>query len=314
MATERGEKDARSGMASGMAIVAGSGFGGLGEILAGRIRFGDTVAFENIDGVGACTVAGHRGEVRLGVIPAAPAAPAGKQNGEIDGRPLALVLGRRHVYEGGPMGMAPLMRWLARRGVGEVVAVSAAGSVRGAYLPGELVVITDIIDLQNREHRRWRRPARAAAGPALFGFRPPNRVPPETAELTGPSAAVVERAAWEARPGLSGRLIGRLETAANRSGVALRRGTLACGAGPAYESRAEIRALQEIGADVATMSAAPETQYACELGMEIAVVAAITNPGTGIGTEPPDHGRVIETAESMCGPLGDVLVSLVEMA
>jgi purine-nucleoside phosphorylase len=109
-------------------------------------------------------------------------------------------------------------------------------------------------------------------------------------------------------------MMGRLETAAERAGLALRRGTLACGAGPAYESPAEIRALQEIGADVATMSAAPETRYACELGMEIAVVAAITNPGTGIGAEPPDHGRVVQTAESMCGPLGDILTALLELA
>jgi purine nucleoside phosphorylase len=68
-----------------------------------------------------------------------------------------------------------------------------------------------------------------------------------------------------------------------------------------------------MGADVVTMSAAPEILYACELGMEIAVIAAVTNPGTGIGLEPTDHRRVLQTADSMCGPLGDILISLAQL-
>jgi purine nucleoside phosphorylase len=67
-----------------------------------------------------------------------------------------------------------------------------------------------------------------------------------------------------------------------------------------------------MGADVVTMSAAPEILYACELGMDIAVIAAVTNLGTGIGSEPPDHERVLQTADSMCDSLGDILTAFVD--
>jgi purine-nucleoside phosphorylase len=249
--------------------------GGLGDRLTERYSLRGETGFDEIDGVGGCTVRGHRGTVCLG---------------EAAGRPFALVLGRRHFYEGGSSGMASLMEWLAQRGIGEVVAISAAGSVRAAVRAGELVVITEIIDLQNRREtgRGWRK-GRGGAADAV---------------------ATPERSAATTRFGPSHRLRASLEAAARRAGVALQRGVLACGARPAYETPAEIRALQEMGADVATMSAAPEVEFAGELGMEIAIVAAITNPGTGIGAEPPDHGRVLEEASAMCGALGDVLVEL----
>jgi purine nucleoside phosphorylase len=234
-----------------MAVVAGSGMSALGDRL--RERYG------------------HRGVVCAG---------------EVEGRPLALVLGRRHFYEGGSNGMAPLMVWLSGRGVGEVVAISAAGSVRGVYQPGELIVATQVLDLQNR--RTVARDRAGRAGRGASAGRP-----------------------GETRYGPSPRLQESLESAARRAGVGLQRGVLACGAGPAYETPAEIRALRGMGADVATMSSAPELLSAGELGMEIAIIAAITNPGTGIGQEPPNHVRVLEEASAMCGALGDLLVELI---
>ena len=145
---------------SGLAIITGSGMGDLGRRLGSRLTDVETVSFGDIDGVGACTVDGHRGEVRIGRL------------GGVGGRLVALVLGRRHAYEGGTLGMAPLMRWLAGRGLSSVVAVSAAGSLSGTLHPGELVVIKEIIDLQNRNllQPAFRRlPARAGEGPSPRG-------------------------------------------------------------------------------------------------------------------------------------------------
>lgn len=331
----RGAEDTRSRVATGLAIIAGSGLEELGERLRNRFRFYETVAFEEIDGVGACTVAGHRGEVHLGFIPGGSGSDRGSIPGEgspagggpdrpeeraaaVEGRdgfgnrPVALVLGRRHVYEGGAMGMAPLMRWLDRRGIGDVVAVSAAGSVRETYGPGELVVIKDFIDLQDRDRPRPGRRAGRSWASGHAGGRRSGHTMRELDPPDGEQSPALERAAGAVRPRLALRLVQKLESAANLAGVALPRGTLACAVGPAYESPAEIRALQEMGADVVTMSAAPEILYACELGMEIAVIAAVTNPGTGIGLEPPDHERVLRTADSMSGSLGDILTALVE--
>jgi purine nucleoside phosphorylase len=183
------------------------------------------------------------------------------------------------------------MQWLARRGFTSVVAISAAGSVRGQLHPGELVVVKDYIDFQNRDLLQ----------PALRNFNGETGIGTERGRARGARAS-----------GISPALSDELESAARRAGVALQRGVLACGAGPAYETPAEVRALQLGGADVATMSAAPEVQFAAGLGMEIAIVAAITNRCTGIGVEPPDHLRVLEVAKSMCGSLEKVIWQLIE--
>lgn len=266
---------AGEGPRDGLAVIMGSGLGGvesrLRERLGGLFTVGAHVRFEDIEGVGACTVAGHGGAVCVG---------------EIGPVPLALVRGRRHVYEGGRFGMAALVRWLSENGIGDVVTVSAAGSVRGAVYPGQLIIIKEIIDLQNRDYLQ-----------------------PRLRE--GGGGDCPDRAVARSRPVLSSRLARGLEAAAARAGVGLARGTVACVPGPAYESPAEIRALQALGADVVTMSAAPEVQLAAALGMEVAAVAAVTNPGTGIGLEPPNHGRVLEAAAAMSRSLGDVLAELV---
>ena len=270
----------------GLAVIAGSGMGGLSPALEKRMDRVESVAFEDIDGVGGCSVDGHAGEVRIGRIEA--------PSDGIPGRQLALVMGRRHAYEGGVLGMAPLLRWLAGLGTRSVVAVSAAGSLHANLQAGELVVIKDIIDLQNRAFLQpsFRRAPRRGAP----GF--------ETHVARATSAA--------RRRGLSQQLGGSLEAAARRAGVPVHRGVLACGAGPAYETPAEVRALRRLGADVATMSAAPEVEYAADSGMKIAVVAAVTNPGTGIGPEPPAHDRVVEAGGAMSGDLARILIQWIE--
>ncbi len=247
---------------SGFAIIAGSGMNALGDRLCASFALDDCFGFEQLEGMGDCTVEGHRGEVMMGRL-------AGSD------RKLAVVMGRRHLYEGGESTMAPLVGWLASSGFRDLVTLSAAGSVHNGISPGELVVINAVIDLQNRPRFYPR-----GSGPVRF-------FP-------------------------SGPLTLALEQAASRSGRTLIRGNLACSPGPTYESPAEIYALQTMGADVATMSAAPEAWFALSSGMQVAIIAAVTNHGTGIGHETPDHGRVLDAAETMCEPLGDILVEFLE--
>jgi purine-nucleoside phosphorylase len=249
------------GRSAGLVIVAGSGMGSLGERLDQRFRLDERVPFEEIPDLGGCTVWGHRGEVMLGSHPDT-------------GRRLAFVSGRRHFYEGGDSTMAPLIDWLKSRGFQEVVTISAAGGVHNGLDPGELVVIQEIVDLQNRPKGYPRR------GGFVRFF---------------PSRSLTRA----------------VEQAAGRARHPVVRGILACNAGPAYESPAEIRVLQEMDADVATMSAAPEAQFALSVGMEVAIIAAVTNRGTGIGGEPLDHSNVVDVAQSMCETLGDILVELI---
>ena len=272
---------------AGLAIIAGSGMGCLGPSLSARLSGLETISFDQIDGLGSCTVDGHKGEVLAGRF------DGGKRDDE-GGRRVAVVLGRRHAYEGGKLGMAPLMQWLAGRGLSSVVAVSAAGSVNAAIHPGELVIVKEIIDVQNREQLQ----------PAFRSAR--------TGEVPWGGEPARERGGIGRTAAVSPRLTGALEAAARGAGVVLHRGLLACAAGPAYETASEVRALQLMGVDVATMSAGPEIQYAAELGMEIAIVAAVTNRCTGVGQERPDHGRVLEVAGEMCDTLANVVMQLIE--
>jgi purine-nucleoside phosphorylase len=114
-----------------LAVVAGSGLSALASIL----QIEETIPFEHIPGVGAATVAGHPGRVLRGTI---------------GGRSCQLVLGRRHFYEGEPRAIARLIDFVAEAGATSLLVTSAAGGLRRELCAGELVVIHDFIDLQNR--------------------------------------------------------------------------------------------------------------------------------------------------------------------
>jgi purine-nucleoside phosphorylase len=241
-----------------LAVVAGSGMGAL----AAEVTGDRAIPFADIEGVGACTVPGHAGEVRVGALA---------------GRPCLIVLGRRHVYEGEESAMNRLVAWLADRGATHLLVTSAAGALCRTLQPGEIVVARDLVDRQNRG--RGQRPP---AGRAVDG-----------------------------RLALDPALVGALESAATRAGVPWHRGTLVCGSGPAYETAAEVRWLQESAGDVATMSAAPEVGAANRIGIPVAVMALVTNPGTGIAPAALSHAEVLSVGRRSAGRVAGVVRQLI---
>jgi purine-nucleoside phosphorylase len=244
------------------ALIAGSGLGSVPDGLDVEAR----VPFEGIDGVGSATVAGHRGEVLRCRSGAAEC---------------WIVLGRRHRYEGSATPVAALVAWLAGCGVTDLLVTSAAGSLRTTLRPGELVLLSAVLDLQSGP------PARAASGPPPDGGR------------------------GARRPVLDRSLTDRVAAAAERAGVPLHRGVAACVDGPTFETPAEVAFLQGAGADVAAMSAAPEIGAACENGMRVACIGAVTNFGTGIGHATPGHDAVLSAAAAMSPPVGQVFMELI---
>ena len=198
--------------------------------------------------------------------------------GTIAGCVCTLVMGRRHVYEGDPAAVAHLVEWLAASGVTDLVMASAAGALHRRLEAGDMVVARDVIDLQNREYLA----RRGNTGGARVG---------ESLRIDPELAAAVERAATAAR-------------------VPWQRGTIVCGIGPAYETQAEVRALQDWG-DVATMSSAPELAAASRLGIRAAAIALVTNPCTGVASSRPSHQEVLEVGRKMAGGLAAVLEQLV---
>jgi purine-nucleoside phosphorylase len=241
------------------AFIAGSGLGAVAD----GFDVEERVPFETIPGVGCATVPGHRGEVL---------------RCRSAGATCWVVMGRRHIYEGDATPIRALVSWLAERGATDLVVTSAAGSLRTTLSPGDLVLVTGVLDLQSQH---------VATGVA-----------------TAPDRGLRRR---NVDTGLSRRIV----EAAGRAGVALHSGIVACLDGPTYETPAEVAFLQTAGADFATMSAAPEIAAAAETGLRVACIGAITNPGTGIGNASPGHTEVLSAASAMAPVLGRIFLELV---
>jgi len=184
----------------------------------------------------------------------------------VSNTPCLLVCGRRHFYEGDPAPIPILMRYLYDVGVRSLVTTSAAGALGTHLDPGDLVSIDDIIDFQDRPRR---------AGPTAVR---PVSTPPG------------------ARLRLDASLAKRLQDGAKRARVALRRGTLLAASGPVYETHSEVSYLQRVGADVASMSAAPEVAAANDLGIGVASIALVTNWATGVSGTRLNHADVLAEA------------------
>jgi purine-nucleoside phosphorylase len=232
-----------------LAIIAGSGLGPL----AGIMDIEHETAFGDIPGVGAATIAGHEGRVI---------------RGGVAGRPCQLVLGRRHYYEGDARPIEHLLNHLVSNGATTLLVTSAVGALRRELKTGELVVIRDLIDHQDRPRGR----------DALR------------------RGITVDASATR-----------RFEEAATEARVAWQRGTMFCASGPLYETPAEVEFQQYAGADVAAMSGAPEVAHANRLGVPVVAVTVVTNPCTGIDCAVPSHGEVLAASARAALDLGRVV-------
>lgn len=187
-------------------------------------------------------------------------------SGELEGRPVLVFAGRSHHYEGGdaavmkvPLGM------LTKLGAPPVLATNAAGSVNLAMPPGSVVAISDHISL-------------GAPNP-LIGDSDEKRFVP-MAQAYNPAMRA------------------RLACAADKAGVALPEGVYMWFTGPSFETPAEIRLAQRLGADLVGMSTVPEVIMARRLGLEIAALSIVTNYGTGMQVVAPNHAETKHVADS----------------
>lgn len=250
-----------------LAVLLGSGLDSVAEEFTAE----DSIPFDRIDGLSAPAVAGHRGTLDRCVVA---------------GRPCLFIRGRRHFYEGAAADIAALTGYLKRIGVRRLVLTSAAGSLVRSVSPGELLLVSDIIDAQTR-----RRLGVPAAGGAESGS---------------------ERTVVSRRLALDRALTRDLWVAASRAKVGLGRGAAVVCAGPVYETPSEIRALQETGAAVVTMSGAPEVEAANELGIAAAMIAVATNWASGISDVRLRHEDVLQAARSAARSVRQLIVEYVK--
>jgi purine-nucleoside phosphorylase len=188
--------------------------------------------------------------------------------GRVQGEPVVAMQGRVHYYEGySPEQVGFPARVLCALGIKALVVTNAAGAIKLASRPGDLMAITDHLNL--------------AGFNVLVG---PND------ERLGPRFPDMSRAYDPALTSL-------LREVAQKAGIPLSQGVYACLSGPSYETPAEIRMLRALGADAVGMSTVPEVIVAGHMGVKVAGVSCLTNLAAGIGDQPLSHQEVSETAD-----------------
>jgi purine-nucleoside phosphorylase len=201
--------------------------------------------------------------------------------GSLQGRTVLVQSGRFHMYEGHPASLTALpVRVFARLGVGTVVLTNAAGGIRRGFGSGTVMLIADQINLSFRN---------ALFGPALPGeIRFPDMSDPYD-------------------PGL--RAIAR--EVARRRKIPLAEGVYVGLLGPSYETPAEIRMLERLGADAVGMSTVLEVIAARAAGLRCLGFSAITNPAAGVTLSKLDHLEVMEVAYRIAGELAALIEGVV---
>ncbi len=185
--------------------------------------------------------------------------------GSLGGADVLLLAGRKHVYEDGDAAaMKGTIRTLAAAGVRILVLTNAAGSLRPTMPPGALMRIDDHLNIAQRS--------------PLHGERDAARFV-DLADAYDPAL----RAAADA--------------AAADTGQALHGGVYAWVLGPQFETPAEIRMLQGLGADAVGMSTVPETILARHAGLRVLGLSLITNMGCGLSSERLGHAHTLAAAE-----------------
>jgi len=243
-------------------VVLGSGLGGLAEELDGTVE----IPYGEIPGWPVSTAVGHAGTLVLGTL---------------DGVPLAVMRGRAHLYEGVPAERVVFgVRVLGRLGVRTLVLTNACGGVREDLEPGQLVVVSDHINLQGSSPLVG--PNDDSLGPRF----------PDMSDAYDPKLRAAAR------------------EAARRLGVQLVEGVYAAWLGPAFETPAEIRYVRTIGGDLVGMSTVPEVLAARHMGMRCLAISCVTNMAAGVLPEPIDHERVLEIGARAQGTLTALLREL----
>ncbi|HJR50941.1 MAG TPA: purine-nucleoside phosphorylase, partial [Gemmatimonadales bacterium] len=225
---------ARSPLRPEIALVLGSGLGGFAQALAKPT----TIAYREIPHFPTSTALGHKGELVLGLS---------------DGVPVAVMAGRVHLYEGYRADEVVFpVRVLARMGVKTLILTNAAGSVNVNYKPGELMVISDHIN--------------------LMGVNP----------LVGPNDEQLGPRFFDMSEAYDPALREVAEKACSKAGVTVRHGVYVAVSGPSYETPAEIRAFRALGADAVGMSTVPEVIAARHMGVRVLAISCITNLAAGV--------------------------------
>jgi len=242
-----------------IAIVLGSGLGGFASQLDDPVA----IPFSEIPHFAQPTAIGHTGRLVIGTL---------------EGVSVAVMQGRLHAYEGySPEEITFPIRTLGRFGIRTLILTNAAGGIRESYEQGQLVLISDHINLTGRS---------PVIGPNddRFGLR--------FFDMSEAYSLELRRLA---------------QAAALEEDFVLDEGVYIGLLGPSFETPAEIRAFRTLGADLVGMSTVQETIAARHMGMEVLGISCVTNMAAGIQIEPLNHLEVLETGKRVEATLARLL-------
>ena len=257
---------ARLGDPPGTALVLGSGLGDFVDALPVQA----TLGYSEIPGFPVSRVIGHPGKLTCS---------GGR------GIPFCALQGRSHFYEG--LSQSEIVfpvRSLAMWGIRDFVITNAAGAIHVDLSPGDLVVISDHINLSGDN---------PLVGPNLDALG--ERFP----DMTNAYHPDLRKATLEA-----GRELG----------LEVRQGVYACVKGPSYETPAEILMLRALGADVVGMSTVPEVISLNHMRCRVVGISCITNMAAGILPEPLEHDQVLELTRRVSQDFENLLLAFLERA
>jgi purine-nucleoside phosphorylase len=250
-----------------IAVVLGSGLGDFASKLDRATAFG----YREIPNWPEANVVGHEGRLVIGEAPGGPPR-----------RPLAVLSGRVHFYEGHDLSIVTFAtRVLGALGVKVLILTNAAGGVNTTFVPGDFMVIDDHINLLGRNPLM-------GANDERFGVRFP--------DLTNVYSLRLRRIADQAGAAL---------------GLKLTHGVYVACHGPTYETPAEVRYLRTIGADAVGMSTVPEAIVASHMGLEVLGISCITNMAAGVLPQPLNHEEVLETARRVRDKFSALLIGVI---
>ena len=254
----------RAASAPEVAIILGTGLGGL----AGEIEVQVEIPYGEIPGFPLSTVETHAGKLLLG---------------RLGGRDVVAMQGRFHRYEGYDLRQVTFpVRVMHALGAGTLIVSNACGGMHPLWSPGDLVLLSDHINLLGDN--------------PLVG-RNDDRLGPRFPDMSAPYDPALRDLA---------------RRTALELGIVLREGVYVAVPGPNLETRAEYRMLRTMGADIVGMSTVPEVIVAVHEGMRVIGVSIITDQCLPDALEPAEIGRIIATAAKAEPQLTRLITTLVE--
>lgn len=238
-------------------LILGSGLGGLVD----RVKAENIIEYKDIPGFVTSTAPSHAGRLIIG---------------ELGGRRVAIMQGRMHLYEGwSPIEIALPIRVLGALGATRLVVTNAAGALNTDFDPGDVMQITDHINLTGKN------------------------------PLLGPHDDRLGLRFPDMSNAYDNHVQAKCQSCFENVGIPLRRGIYAGITGPSLETSAERRFMRLSGGDVVGMSTVMEVIAAKQSGFEVAGLSAITNKADGGADQQPD---TIEEVLAFAALAGDKIL------